>query len=105
MVFPKIVDRWDESYFPRNKIWVSYFPEKSRKAPLTLGYVDSTGKELKRIILNQEFKSHTKPYSIYRIGDDYYLFLGRTMGSYFYTLFALQFNPENGEILKRIDYF
>lgn len=105
MINPNLVDRWNAAYFPRNKIWVSYFPEKSRNAPLTLGYIDSTGKELKRIILNQEFKSHTKPYSMYRMGNDYYLFLGRAIGSDFYTLFALQFNPQNGEILKRIDYF
>ncbi len=105
MYDPEIVDRWHKALFASDKIWVWYFSEYKRYAPLYLSYLDSRGREINRIDIRKQFKSHTRPFGVYLLDGKTYLFMTRTHGNEPYSLFALQYNPQTGRIIKRIDYF
>lgn len=105
MYVPDIIDRWDEELFTSNKIWLWYLKERKRGALLFLSYLDDRGRELTRIDMRRQFKSHTVPYAVFMRDQKAYLFMSRSQGYKHYTLFALQFDPESGKIIKRINYF
>ncbi len=105
MYEPEIVDRWHKALFASDKIWVWYFSENKSHAPLYLSYLDSRGREINRIDMRKQFKSHTRPFGVYLLDGKTYLFMTRTHGEEPHSLFALQYDPQTGKIIKRIDYF
>lgn len=103
LIVPSLVKELDKKAAENNrKVWVIHYSTYIGDFDTYLSYMDSTGRELNRVNLDQLFKAEdATALATFTRKDETLIYISRQR----YTLTALRADPATGKILGNIEYF